>query len=58
MKKIYPIRLKQETIDDLQTEAAMLKVKPTTHARMIIEGHFQKVASKIRNDAPGLKKVK
>jgi len=60
MKKIYPVRLRQETIDDLEIEAAMLKVGPTTHARMIIEGHFQKikeVASHIRSDAPGLNKV-
>jgi len=58
MKKIYPIRLEEETIDDLQTEAKLLKMRPTTLARNILEEQLQKikeVASHIRGDAPGLK---
>jgi len=61
MKRIYPIRLEEKTIDDLQVEAGRLKMNPTALARRIIENYFRVTISYasqfIRNDAPGLKDV-
>ena len=65
MKKIYPIRLEEETIDDLTDRAERRGLKPTSFARSIIESYLRvlspetirKVSSHIRGDASGLKKL-
>lgn len=40
-KKVYPIRLDEETIKDLETEAKEENRKPRGHAANIIESHFK-----------------
>lgn len=61
MKRIYTLRLEEETIDDLQVEAVRLKMNPTSLARKIVENYFKitirDVAPHIRDDAPGLKNI-
>jgi hypothetical protein len=45
-KKVYPIRLEQTTIDQIEEEAKKENRKPRNHAANIIENHFKNKTKK------------